>query len=88
LQKIAKLEGRFGIYVPTRSAAEDNMLDSRDVARLRSEVTISAPVCRGPPGLDQEGRKAIIFVNQGLTGLGMDGEEPARALVPLRVIAF
>jgi len=72
-QKIAKLEGRFGIYVPTRSAAEDNMLDSRDVVRLRSEVTISALQSAAVHlGSIKEGRKAIIFVSEGLTGLGMD----------------
>jgi VWFA-related protein len=72
-QKIAKLEGRFGIYMPTRSAAEDNMLDSRDVARLRSEVTISALQSAAVHlGSIKEGRKAIIFVSEGLTGLGID----------------
>ncbi len=71
--KIAKLEGRFGIYVPTRSAAEDNMLERRDVARVRSEVTVSALKSAAVHlGAIKEGRKAIIFVSEGLTGLGMD----------------
>ena len=71
--KIAKLEGRFGIYMPTRSAAEDNMLERRDVARVRSEVTISALKSAAVHlGSIKEGRKSIIFVSEGLTGLGMD----------------
>jgi VWFA-related protein len=72
-EKIAKLEGRFGIYTPTRSAAEDNMLERRDVARVRSEVTISALRSAAVHlGSIKEGRKSIVFVSEGLTGLGMD----------------
>jgi VWFA-related protein len=72
-EKIAKLEGRFGIYTPTRSAAEDNMLERRDIARVRSEVTISALQSAAVHlGSIKEGRKSIIFVSEGLTGLGMD----------------
>jgi VWFA-related protein len=71
--KISKLEGRFGIYTPTRSAAEDNMLDRGDIARVRSEVTVSALKSAAiHMGSIKEGRKSIIFVSQGLTGLGMD----------------
>src|SRR6185295_11825202 len=40
--RIRKLEGRFGVYMPTRSAAEDAQLERRDIARVRSEVTLSA----------------------------------------------
>src|SRR4051812_17910061 len=72
-QKIAKLEGRFGIYMPTRSPAEENMLERRDIARVRSEVTVSALQSAALHlGSIKEGRKAIIFVSEGLTGLGMD----------------
>ena len=72
-ERIAKLEGRFGIYMPTRSAAEDNMLERRDIARVRSEVTISALKSAAVHlGSIKEGRKSIIFVSQGLTGLGTD----------------
>jgi VWFA-related protein len=72
-EKIGKLEGRFGIYTPTRSAAEDNMLQYRDVARFRSEVTISAMKSAVVHlGSLKEGRKSIIFVSEGLTGLGID----------------
>jgi VWFA-related protein len=72
-EKIGKLEGRFGIYTPTRSAAEDNMLGRRDAARVRSEVTISAMKSAVVHlGSLKEGRKSIIFVSEGLTGLGID----------------
>jgi VWFA-related protein len=72
-EKIGRLEGRFGIYTPTRSAAEDNMLERRDIARVRSEVTISALQSAAVHlGSIKEGRKAIVFVSEGLTGLGMD----------------
>ncbi|MCU1382233.1 MAG: hypothetical protein JWL71_930, partial [Acidobacteria bacterium] len=71
--KIARLEGRFGIYTPTRSAAEDNMMERRDVARVRSEVTISALKSAAVHlGSIKEGRKSIVFVSEGLSGLGMD----------------
>lgn len=71
--KIARLEGRFGIYTPTRSAAEDNMLERRDIARVRSEVTVSALKSAAVHlGSIKEGRKSIVFVSEGLTGLGMD----------------
>ncbi len=71
--RIAKLEGRFGIYTPTRSAAEDNMLERRDIARVRSEVTISALRSVAVHlGSIKEGRKSIIFVSEGLNGLGAD----------------
>ncbi len=71
--RIAKLEGRFGIYTPTRSAAEDNMLERRDISRVRSEVVISALQSAAVHlGSIKEGRKSIIFVSEGLTGLGID----------------
>ena len=72
-EKIGKLEGRFGVYTPTRSAAEDNMLQRHDAARVRSEVTISALESAAVHlGSLKDGRKSIIFVSEGLTGLGAD----------------
>ena len=80
-EKIARLEGRFGVYMPTRSAAEDNMLQLRDVARVRSEVTMSALKSAAVHlGSIKEGRKSIIFVSEGLTGLGMDQPQQLREL--------
>lgn len=71
--KIRKLEGRFGVYMPTRSAAEDAQLQRRDAARVRSEVTISALKSAAVHlGSLKEGRKSIVFVSDGLTGLGLD----------------
>ena len=71
--KIGKLEGRFGVYTPSRSAAEDNMMQRRDIARVRSEVTISALESAAVHlGSLKEGRKSIIFVSEGLTALSMD----------------
>ena len=80
-EKIARLEGRFGVYTPTRSAAEDNMLQMRDIARVRSEVTISALRSAAVHlGSIKDGRKSIIFVSEGLTGLGMDQLQQMREL--------
>ena len=80
-EKIARLEGRFGVYVPTRSAAEDNMLQLRDIARVRSEVTMSALKSAAVHlGSIKEGRKSIIFVSEGLTGLGMEQLQELREL--------
>ena len=79
--KIAKLEGRFGVYTPTRSAAEDNMMQIRDIARVRSEVTISALRSAAVHlGSIKEGRKSIIFVSEGLTGLGLEQMTQIREL--------
>ena len=80
-EKIAKLEGRFGFYTPTRSAAEDNMLRTGNVARVRSEVTVSALKSAAIHlGSIKEGRKSIIFVSEGLTGLGMDQMQQLKEL--------
>ena len=80
-EKIARLEGRFGLYTPTRSAAEDNMLQLRDIARVRSEVTISALRSAAVHlGSIKEGRKSIVFVSEGLTGLGLEQLSQIREL--------
>lgn len=71
--RIRALEGRFGVYTPTRSAVEDAQLQRRDAAHVRSEVTLSAMKSAAVHlGSLKEGRKAIIFVSEGLSGLGMD----------------
>lgn len=82
VQKIHKLEGRYGIYVPTRSAAEDAQLGTGQAARMRSEVTISA--LRGAAaqlGSLKEGRKAIVFVSEGLPALDRDGPTLIQELI-------
>ena len=48
------------------------MLERRDIARVRSEVVISALQSAAVHlGSIKEGRKSIIFVSEGLTGLGL-----------------
>ncbi len=82
LPVIHKLEGRFGLYVPTRSAIEEAQLGSREIVRLRSEVTISAlKAAASYLGSLREGRKAIIFVSEGLPGLGLDAYSLLQDLV-------
>jgi len=71
--RIRKLEGRDGIYMPTRSVIEEAQLQRRDAARVRTEVTISALKSAAVHlGSLKEGRKAIVFVSEGLPYLGMD----------------
>src|SRR5207244_4944770 len=69
-QAIQKLEGRWRVYLPPRSVLEEAQLGRRDVERLRSEVTVSAlkSVASYLGGL-REGRKAIIFVSEGIPAL-------------------
>ncbi len=71
--KIKKLEGRLGVYMPPRGVLEEAQL-GHDVERLRSEVTLSALKSASVHlGSLKEGRKSIIFISQGLYGLGRDG---------------
>jgi VWFA-related protein len=71
LARIARLEGRSGVYSPTRSAAEDNVNGRPDIERVRSEVTTSALKSAAVHlGSIKDGRKSIILISDGLTGLG------------------
>jgi len=80
--RIRKLEGRYGIYTPTRSAVEEAQLQRRDLARVRSEVTVSALKSAAVHlGSLKEGRKAIVFVSEGLSGLGMDEFSQVEAMI-------
>jgi len=85
VRAIQKLQGRYGIFLPTRSVIEEAHLQfMSDVVRLRSEVTISAlQAAAAYLGTLRESRKSIIFVSQGLDGLGRDAyhylDELARA---------
>ena len=69
---VKKLRGRLGVFIPTRSAVEDAQLaKGGDVRRLRAEVTMSA--LKGAVvylGSLREGRKTVIFVSEGIRGLG------------------
>jgi VWFA-related protein len=71
--RIRKLEGRLGVYVPTRSAIEEAQMQRRDAARVRAEVTISAVRSAAVHlGSLKEGRKAIILVSEGNFALGLE----------------
>jgi len=74
-QAIQKLEGRSRVYLPARSVLEEAQLYRRDVERLRSEVTVSAMKSAASylGGL-REGRKAIVFVSEGLPWLDRTDE--------------
>jgi len=75
LQAIQKLEGRSHVYLPARSILEEAQLERRDVERLRSEVTVSAMKSAASYlGGIKEGRKAIVFVSEGLPWLDRSDE--------------
>src|SRR3954469_23485623 len=76
VDEIHALKGRFGILVPPRSAVEEAHLQfPRDIARLRNEVTGSAlNAAAAFLGNFREGRKAILFVSQGLPLYGRGDE--------------
>ena len=74
-QAIQKLEGRYRVYLPARSVLEEAQLYRRDVERLRSEVTVSAmKAAASYLGGLREGRKAIVFVSEGLPWLDRNDE--------------
>jgi VWFA-related protein len=69
-EQVRKLQGRRGIYVPPRNAAEEAHLSAmRDVERLRHEVTISAIKAAAVHlGAIRESRKDIIVMSEGFRG--------------------
>ncbi len=69
------LRGRRGIYVPARSAVEEaHLRNAQDVERIRSQVTASAlKSAIMHLGTLRQGRKAVVFVSEGLGRLGQDG---------------
>lgn len=68
LNQIHALKGRLNVLVPPRSAAEEAQLQQpRDVYRLRNEVTATAlNAAAAYLGNFREGRKALLFVSQGI----------------------
>jgi hypothetical protein len=68
-RRIQKLEGRRGVFLPTRSAIEEAHLQfMTDAVRLRSEVTLSAVQAAAVYlGTLRESRKSIIFVSRAWT---------------------
>jgi VWFA-related protein len=69
-EQVRTLQGRRGVYVPPRNAAEEAHLSAmRDVERLRHEVTISAIKAAAVHlGAIRESRKHIIVVSEGFRG--------------------
>jgi VWFA-related protein len=71
-EKVHKLRGRQGVYIPPRSPVEEaQMYRSRDIEMLRAQVTASAlEATIGFLGSIKEGRKAILLVSQTIGRLG------------------
>lgn len=74
--QIHALKGRLGVFVPPRSAIEEAHLQNpRGIFRLRNEVTTSAlNAAAAFLGNFREGRKAILFVSQGIPIYGRNDE--------------
>jgi VWFA-related protein len=74
--QIHALKGRLGVLVPPRSAVEEAQLQQgRDVYRLRNEVTATAlNAAAAFLGNFREGRKALLFVSQGIPLYGRNDE--------------
>jgi VWFA-related protein len=79
---IHHLQGRRGIYFPTRSMAEEeHMRQPRYIEAIRAQVTASA--LEGAAihlGALREGRKTIILVSETLGTVGQDTFDIMRAL--------
>jgi VWFA-related protein len=74
--QVHALKGRLGVLVPVRSAIEEaHMQYPRDINRLRNEVTTSAlNAAAAFLGNFREGRKALLFVSQGIPVFGRNSE--------------
>ena len=73
--QVHQLRGRRGLYVPARSAVEEaHLRNGTDVERIRSQVTSTALKSTVMHmGSIRQGRKALVFVSEGLGRLGQDG---------------
>jgi VWFA-related protein len=72
-EHVRRLQGRSGVYIPTRSAVEDAQMQRGDVERLRSEVTLSAlKAATAHLGGLRDGRKSVLLISEGLRGLQRD----------------
>ena len=76
VDQIHGLKGRLGVLVPPRSAVEEVHLQyPREIYRLRNEVTTSAlNAAAAFLGNLRDGRKAILFVSQGIPIYGRSTE--------------
>ena len=74
--QVHALRGRLNVLIPTRSAVEEAHLQyPRDITRLRNEVTSSAlNAAAAFLGNFREGRKALLFVSQGIPVYGRGSE--------------
>ena len=74
--QVHALKGRLGVLIPARSPIEEaHMRFPRDIQRLRNEVTTSAlNAAAAFLGNFREGRKALLFVSQGIPLYGRNGE--------------
>jgi VWFA-related protein len=76
VDQIHDLKGRFGVFIPPRSAVEEAHLQApRDIPRLRNEVTTTAlNAAAAFLGNFRDGRKALLFVSQGFPLYGRNDE--------------
>ncbi len=73
--QVHALKGRLGVLLPPRGPVEEAHMYSRDIGRLRNEVTTSAlNAAAAFLGNFREGRKALLFVSQGIPLFGRNGE--------------
>ena len=74
--QVHALKGRLGILLPPRSPIEEGHLRlGRDIGRIRNEITMTALQSAAAfLGTFREGRKAILFVSQGVSVYGRDGQ--------------
>jgi VWFA-related protein len=70
--QVHALKGRFGVYVPPRSAVEQaHLRERRNIEVLRAQVTASAlEAVMMHLGSIREGRKSVIFVSETLGPIG------------------
>ena len=70
--RVRKLQGRRGIYMPPRSAMEESQMYAMgDIERIRAEVTGSAlEATVAFLGTIKEGRKEVLFVSEDVGPIG------------------
>jgi VWFA-related protein len=79
LRRFRAFEGRRGYYVPPRSILEEAQLQSRNVRRVRAEVTLSALTALVTRlGALRERRSSVVFVSEGPPVWFNDGDLESR----------
>jgi VWFA-related protein len=85
LARIRNFEGRRGYFVPPRSVLEEGQLLSRNVRRVRAEVTLSALAALvSRLGSLRERRSTVLFVSEGPPIWFSDGDIEDRVRDVLR----